>query len=159
MILAEKYKKAFCVFMALFILTLALPGRSLAADDTDNQDGGTIEDVTGIDEDKLTDIESQLQKLGEKVADMSDEELEQEVRSLLDRANLDLSDKQVEKIVGIVRSAGEDAENITDKVESVSKTAEKLQRIKDAVAGFFTLIWEFLKTVWFYIWSFIQKYI
>jgi len=159
MILAKKCKRTFCVFMAIFILTLSVPGRALAAGDTDNQDSDTIEDVTGVAGDKLSDLESQIQKLGEKVADMSNEELEQEVRSLLDRANLDLSDKQVEKIVGIVKSAGEGAENISDKVESVSKTAEKLQRIKDAVAGFFKLIWEFLKVVWSYIRSFAEKYI
>lgn len=160
MTLGDRLKKALCVMLALLVLTLAAPGRSLAAEgDTGTGSGDASEDVTGISGEMLTELEEQLQQLGGKVADMSDEELEQQVRSFLDRANLDLSDKQIEKVTQVLKSAGEGAENISDKAGTISKTAEKLQKVMDAVVWFFGMIWDFLKTVAGYIWGFAQKYI
>lgn len=127
-------KRLACLFIIL-CLSLILCSSALAAPDADEDSKST---------ELLLMLEDEIAELGGKVSDMSDEELKSVIRDISERAGFDLSESQIESLAETARSAGEGAENISDKVESASGFIKTIASLFNAAKGIIASVFEFI---------------
>ena len=95
-----------------------------------------------------TSIVNELKNRLNETANMTDEELSAAIRQIASQYGVNLNDSQIQQLLDLCRSMEKlDRETLTQKVEDLQGTLEKVAEAKDQVAGFLEQMKDFFATV------------
>ena len=104
---------------------------------------GNLAEVIGSDE--ATQLVNELKKILDQTADMTDEELREQIVSIAESINVTLTDEQIQQLIDLVRSLEKlDISGLTDTINSVG---EWFQSIGEAISDFFKSVGEWFASI------------
>ena len=103
------------------------------------------EDIGDADAAKIV---NELKKVLGQTAEMTDEELKEEIKSIAESLNSQLTDEQVERLVTLVRTLEKmDTSELIERVESIKDTAKSLSNVGQKMSDFFEGVKSFFASV------------
>ena len=104
---------------------------------------GNLAESIGSDE--ATQLVNELKKILDQTADMTDEELREQIVSIAESINVTLTDEQIQQLIDLVRSLEKlDISGLTDTINSVG---EWFQSIGEAISDFFKSVGEWFASL------------
>lgn len=103
------------------------------------------EDIGGAD---AAEVVNELKKILAQTSSMSDEQLEEEIRTIAENLNVELTDSQVSQLISLVRSLEKlDVSALTEKLQSLQDTVKKVSGLGDKISGFFSSVVDFFGSI------------
>lgn len=86
-------------------------------------------------------IVNELKLILNETANMTDDELREQIVSIAEQYNVSLTDTQISQLISLCRSLeGISTEELQKKVESIQGALEKVAAVQEGVSGFFTSV-------------------
>ena len=95
-----------------------------------------------------TSIVNELKQMLNETVHMSDEELRAQIRKIASGYGVNLTETQVQRLVELCRSLEKlNPDALTERVEDLQSTLEKVSEAKDQVVGFMQTVKQFFRSV------------
>lgn len=93
-------------------------------------------------------VVNELKKILDQTENMSDAELEEEIKSIAKELNVELTDSQISQLIDLVRSLEKlDVSVLTEKLKSLQDTVKKVSGLGEKISGFFSSVVDFFGSI------------